>query len=132
MESIRHIQQHQVSMMEIVLKTKQFHHIQQKHTYIQSLIFFCLCAPCPDDGFIFIFFLLYSFFLLVCFLYLYLSLSFIIYTYIYTYIEKKNNNTHISLEEFISRKIFQAKKQTTHKEEWSFDEYISIFENFFL
>ncbi len=113
MESIRHIQQHQVSMMEIVLKLNSLSHAYNTYTHIKKskvLFFFCLCAPCPDDGFVFIFLSLSCtpLFLLVCFLYLYLSLSFIIYTYIYIH-RKKKVNSHISWS-IEQKKQVKAKK----------------------
>ena len=116
MESIRHIQQHRVSMMEIVLKLNSLSHAYNTyiHTKKAKSYFFSVYAlrarMMASSPF---FSLLYSSFLLVCFLYLYLSLSFIIYTYIYIY-------THIEKRKSIFSYLLVNRTQNTskNKEEW--------------
>ncbi len=119
MESIRHTQQHQVSMMEIVLELKTVNHMHiNTHIYKKkkSYFFSVYCAPCPDDGLIFIFFLLYSFFFARLFS-LSLSLVVVYHIYIYIYIHGKKIITYISKKKGNHfEKLSKEKKNK--KQEW--------------
>jgi hypothetical protein len=127
MESIRHTQQHQVSMMGIVLELKTVNHMhinthiyKKKKSYFFSLPIALRARMMASSSF---FFLLYSFFFARLFS-LSLSLVVVYHIYIYIYIHGKTS-LHIFLKKRIISRNFQKKNKKENK-----NGRINIIENF--